>query len=305
MASGQLESYSREAIRKILRLSERQLSAWQKQGLLAEGPYSFSDLIAIKAIQKLRQNKIPLKKIQGTLAALKRKLVQVERPLTELKISSDGRRVIVNYQGAEMEPDTGQLLFNFDTRRLEASVRAFNLAAAPADSAARKRQAETWFLKGLELEEGPDTAEQAIEAYRRAIELNPEAAGAYINLGTIYYNLRRLDDAEKCYRAALAIDRQYALAMFNLGNVCDEQGKLPEARRYYEGALQLSPGYADAHYNLALVYEKLGLRSRAIHHWRAYLKLDPSSPWASHARQQLSDQALRLVPPENPPGKPR
>lgn len=300
MASPRAENYSREDVRRILRVSERQLAAWGKQGLLeACGPYGFSDLIALKTIQKLRQNRIPLKKIQRSLVALKRKLNNVEHPLTELKISSDGHRIIVNYQGAAMEPDTGQFLFNFDTRKLHASVRA--MQTNTADTAQRKREAEEWFLKGLQLEERAETLPEAMQAYIRAIELNPEAAGAHINLGTIYYNMHRLADAEKCYRAAVTIDPQYALALFNLGNVQDERGKLPEARHYYEEAVRVAPDYADAHYNLALVYEKLGLRPKAVHHWRAYLKLDPSSPWAAYARQQLTRSPLKIVSPDEAP----
>ncbi len=307
MVSAPAESFSREELRRILGLSERQLVAWQKQGLVAaSGHYTFSDLIAVKTIQKLRQNKIPLKKIQRSVQALKRKLKEVQHPLTELKISSDGHRVIVNYRGAAMEPDTGQLLFNFETRQLHATVRALQKSPPAEPGSARRRQeADEWFLKGLRLEESPETLEEAIHAYTRAIELNPEAAGAYINLGTIYYNRHRLDQAEQCYRAAITIDPQYALAYFNLGNVFDERGKLADARRNYETALHFSPNYADVHYNLALVYEKLGLCARAVHHWRAYLKLDPNSPWATYARQQLSRGPLQLVTPERPPDSPK
>jgi tetratricopeptide (TPR) repeat protein len=303
MAAHTAESYSREELRRILRLSERQLAAWQRQGLVAPGPYNFSDLIAVKTIQKLRQNNVPLKKIQRGVASLRRKLQDIERPLTELKISSDGRRIVVSYRGADMEPDTGQLLFNFETRRLQASVRALQTSASPSSSIERKQEAEGWFLSGLKLEERGETTPEAIQAYVKAIELNPEAAGAYINLGTIYYNLRRLDDAEKCYRAAIAIDPDYALAYFNLGNVFDERGNAEEARKLYETALQLAPGYADAHYNLALSYERLGVRGKAAQHWRAYLKLDPSSPWANYAQQQLSRGPFRIVSPD--PDKPR
>ncbi len=291
------ESYSRDELRRILRLSERQLIAWQRQGLVPEGPYTFSDLIAAKTILKLRQNKVSLQKIQRTVAALKRKLGGIERPLTELKISSDGRRILVHYEGAMMESDTGQLLFNFDTSRLHASVRPMRVPALPP-LMHRKQEAEDWFLKGLKLEERPETVHDAMQAYIKAIELNPQAAGAYINLGTIYYNMRQLDDAEKCYQAAVTIDPGYALAHFNLGNVFDERGDLPVARRHYEQALRLAPDYADAHYNLALAYEKLGLGAKAVPHWRAYLKLDPSSPWAAYARQQLARTQLKLVAPD-------
>ncbi len=294
---GQLESYSREAIRRILQVSERQLAAWQKQGLVPpEGPYTFSDLIALKTIQKLRESHIPLQRIQRSLTALKQKLNEVEHPLSELKISSDGHRVVVNYHGARMEPVSGQLLFNFETKQLQ--VKALKQKANPQK---RRMEAEEWFMKGLKLEEQAETLPEAIEAYVKAIELNPEAAGAYINLGTIYYNMHRLAEAEKCYRAAIQIDSEYALALFNLGNVYDEQGNLKEARKHYEDAVRVAPNYADAHYNLALVYDKLGMRSKAMPHWRVYLKLDPSSPWAAYARQQLSRNSLKIVSPEDSP----
>ena len=158
-----------------------------------------------------------------------------------------------------------------------------------------KQEAEGWFAEGLHLEEQPDCLEQAIAAYREAIALNPEAAGAFINLGTIYYNMHRLGDAENCYRAAAEIDPQYALAFFNLGNVFDERGSLEEARKNYDDALRINPQYADAHYNLALVLEKLGSRGKALHHWRRYLKLDPGSPWAAYARQQLARSPFQVV----------
>ena len=301
MPASSAESYSREELRRILHLSERQLGAWQRQGLVPAGPYTFSDLIAVKTILKLRQNNVALKKIQSSVSALKRKLKGIERPLTELKISSDGRRILVNYQGAVMDPDTGQLLFNFDTGKLHASVKAMRVAGSPAPPQ-RKQEAEEWFLKGLKLEERPETVREAMQAYVKAIELNPQAAGAYINLGTIYYNMRQLDEAEKCYQAAVSLDPDYSLAYFNLGNVFDERGDLPGARRNYEQALRLAPGYADAHYNLALLYEKLGMRAKSGPHWRAYLKLDPSSPWAAYARQQMARGPLQVVPPDQEPG---
>lgn len=295
------EHFSRRDLCRILHLSERQLTAWERRGLLpASAPYSFSDLIALKTIQKLRGNRIPLNRIQRSVDALRQRLNTVEHPLAELRISSDGRRILVGYETHTMEPLSGQLLFNFETRSLRDAVRTFRPAAMPAhadgtEESERRMQAEDWFIKGLKFEESPDTAEKAVEAYQKAIELNPEAAGAFINLGTIYYNRHRLSEAETCYRQATQIDPQYALAYFNLGNVYDERGNLAEARKYYEEAVRLQPNYADAHYNLALVLDRQGLRGKALHHWKRYLKLDPGSPWAAYARQQISRAPFRVV----------
>jgi tetratricopeptide (TPR) repeat protein len=297
------DQFSREDLCRILRVSERQLAIWQSKGLVPESTsYSFSDLITLKTIRELRKNQVPIKRLQRSLEAMRVKLGAVERPLAELRISLDGRRILVDFDGAKLEPESGQFRFDFETRRGGASVRMMKPGAAPAVALdtqraplTRKQEAEGWFVEGLRMEENPETLDRALEAYRKAIELNPEAAGAYINLGTIYYNMHRLSDAENCYRAAADIDPQYALAFFNLGNVYDERGELEEARKNYQEALRIHPQYADAHYNLALVLEKQSLRGKALHHWRRYLKLDPGSPWASYARQQLARSPFQVV----------
>ncbi len=292
------DQFTRQDLCRILRVSERQLAIWQRKGLVPESPaYGFSDLITLKTIRELRKNQVPIKRIQRSLEAMRQKLGETQHPLTELKISLDGRRILVDYDGAKLEPVSGQFRFDFGTRRGGASVRTMKAGASPAPAGppeasrkalSNKQEAEAWFVEGLRLEEKPETLDQAVAAYQKAIELNPEAAGAFINLGTIYYNMQRLPEAENCYRAAAEIDPQYALAFFNLGNVHDERGNFEAARDNYHQALAIQPQYADAHYNLALVLEKLGQRGKALHHWRRYLKPDPGSPWASYARQQLA-----------------
>jgi tetratricopeptide (TPR) repeat protein len=151
----------------------------------------------------------------------------------------------------------------------------------------RLRESEMWFQKGLELEETGAPVEEAIDAYKKVLELNPVAAGALVNLGTIYYRQRKFAEAERYYRDAITADSAYALAEFNLGNLYDEQGRLKEALEHYRRALTLNPGYADAHFNLALVCERTGDTLKAVHHWKQYLKLDSTGQWAEIARRQL------------------
>ena len=139
----------------------------------------------------------------------------------------------------------------------------------------------------------------AIAAYHRVLELDPNHAAAHINLGTLYYNRQDFGLAESHYRQAIEADPRYALAYFDLGNVLDETGRVQEAVQTYKTALQLAPTYADAHYNLALAFEKLREPRKALKHWQAYVKLDTSGPWSVHARSQikriLQADALRLV----------
>jgi tetratricopeptide (TPR) repeat protein len=278
------EEYSRADVRRQFGLSERQLRSWERQGLVRPAEsYGFSDLIAIQTIVKLREKRIPPRKIGQALESLRRKLAWIKEPLTELRIVSDGGKIAVHVGGQKMEAVSGQILLDFDAAGL-GGLRAF-----PERKHAENvlREAEAWFQEGLDLEETGAPIEQAMEAYRKALELNPAAAGALVNLGTIHYRLRQFADAGKYYLKAIAADPSYALAEFNLGNLHDEQGRLTEAISHYRRALDLNPSYADAHFNLALICERTGDPLKAVAHWKTYLKLDRSGQWADVARRQL------------------
>lgn len=284
--SAQTEEYSRPEVRRKLGVSEKLLCAWEREGLVGEAEhYSFSDLIELKTLAKLRENRIGNKRIGLALASLRRKLPKIKRPLSELRIVCDGRRIAVIMPGEKMEAISGQMLFDFETAELGA-VRAFP-GRTRATGANRLHEAESWFQRGLELEETGAPVDDAVAAYAKAVELNPGAAGAWVNLGTIYYRQRRFGESEQHYLKAIEADPEYPLAEFNLGNLYDEQGRLREAHAHYRRALQLNPNYADAHFNLALLSERTGDPLRAVHHWKLYLKLDSSGQWAEIARRQL------------------
>ena len=278
------EEYSRAEVRRQFGISARQLLSWERQGLIAAAKsYSFSDLIALQTLIKLSENHIRPRQIGRALESLREKLDWVEHPLSELRIVSDGKKIAVHLAGQKMEAISGQILFDFDAAGL-GGVKTFPDRKRAVN---RTREAESWFQKGLDLEETGAPIEQAIEAYRKVLELNPGAAGALVNLGTIYYRQHQFPQAERYYVEAIVADPSYPLAQFNLGNLYDEQGRIKEAFEYYRRALELSPNYADAHFNLALLSERTGDPLKAVSHWKAYLKLDRSGQWAEIARRQL------------------
>ncbi len=322
--------YSRSQVRRILKIRENRLRSWERHGLCEErGEFRFSDLVALRTLLKLRQDRIPPRRIKDSLSALRKSLPGVEQPLTELKIVANGRRLEVDLPGARMEAITGQLLLDFETSSAAPTPKTV-AHAARRNGVEKLQQAEQWFRRGLEIEElgvddegamnayeralelNPDAAGAwvnwietssaaptpktvAMNAYERALELNPDAAGAWVNIGTLRYRRGDLAEAERCYREALRTSPHYPLAHFNLGNISEETSRLDEAIECYELALRLQPNYADAHYNLALVYERQREPMRAAKHWREYLQLDSSSPWSRIARQQL-DTLLQVMP---------
>jgi tetratricopeptide (TPR) repeat protein len=278
------EEYSRADVRRKFGLSERQLRSWERQRLIpAASSYSFLDLIAFQTLIKLRENKISSREILRALESLREKLGWVKQPLSELRVVSHGGRIAVQLSGQKMEAISGQILFDFDASEL-GGIKSFPERKPKFN---RSHESEAWFQKGLELEESGAPVEDAVDAYRKVLDLNPGAAGALVNLGTIYYRLHKFEEAEKYYLAAIEADPEYPLAQFNLGNLYDEQGRFPEAIDFYRRALDLNPQYADAHFNLALLCERQGEAMKAVHHWKAYLKLDHSGQWAEIARRQL------------------
>jgi tetratricopeptide (TPR) repeat protein len=283
--------YGRTDVLRILRISGRQLAGWEKAGLIKNAnSYSFFDILQLKKVRDLRAKKVRPATIRASLQAMLKQASGMENPLLEAGTFSTGMRVAFRHDGKALEPIAGQFVMDFANREVvAANVRPMRSAETAAD----------FFARGIALEEDPASQQEALEAYRKTVELDPSHAAAHINLGTLHYNRREYGSAENHYRIAIEVDPRYALAYFDLGNVLDETGRLQEAVKAYNDAISLAPTYADAHYNLALAYEKLKQPRNALRHWRCYVKLDNVGPWAVHARNQitkiLANEKLRVV----------
>jgi tetratricopeptide (TPR) repeat protein len=81
--------------------------------------------------------------------------------------------------------------------------------------------------------------EEAITAYQKAIEIDPNHVSAYNNLGRVYRDLKRLDEAIAAYEKAIEIDPNYVSAYNNLGNVYRDLKRLDEAIAAYEKAIEI------------------------------------------------------------------
>jgi tetratricopeptide (TPR) repeat protein len=278
--------YSREEVRRLLDVTERQLRGWEKHRLIPPMErFAFSDLIALRALIKLCESRIPLARIRIALLAIRERLQEVSDPLKQLRLFADGRRIHVQMGDQSMEPVSGQLLLDFNAKELKRLV-SFPDKKKADDSRGRRESAEKWFQRGLECEQ-TGAVHDAMKAYESAVSLDPTSAGAWLNLGTIFFNARQFTKAEAHYRKALEADPNYALAHFNVANLYDERGDYDRALHHYAEAVRLNPTYADAHYNLALLFQGSGKVMDAVRHWKTYLKLDPNSSWASIARREL------------------
>jgi tetratricopeptide (TPR) repeat protein len=273
--------YGRQDVLRILRISSRQLSAWERAGLIAPASeYGFQDLVQLRKLRDLRAQRISASNIKAGLSAMKA-VSGIANPLLQAGVALHGPRLVFRHSGATMDPIAGQFEFDFEGGGSRLEI----VEEGAVSETQRLSKINALFFEGVRCEE-QGKIDEAAKLYEETLTLG-EHAPAAINLGTILYNKRQFVRAEQLYRRATVANPDYALAFFDLGNALDELQRLPEAIEAYASAIRLSPSYADAHYNLALAYERSNERRRALRHWRAYVKLDPIGPWSNHARLQV------------------
>lgn len=291
-----MDRYGREDVLRILRVPSRQLSIWQKAGLVSPTEdFSFDQLAQLRKLRDLTATRISVQAIRASVDAMQKVSGSTNALLHAVSVGKRPR-LAFRQGGALVDPATPQLAFDFELAHSAGMAVVRSRGAAPSQL---NSEAQEMFVRAVRLEERPETLSDAKDVYFEILEVQPKHAPAAINLGTIFYNERDFRSAEQYYRQATESDPDYALAFFDLGNVLDELQRLPEAIAAYERALELVPQYADAHYNLALAYERCSEPRRALRHWTQYARLDPSGPWASHARSQakriLGGERLAIV----------
>jgi tetratricopeptide (TPR) repeat protein len=283
--------YTRREVAKLLNVSETRLRSLDRSKIVSPSgqrgrarAYTFQDLIALRATRELLEHQVRLRDVARAIGVLRATLPRVTRPLQELRIVGDGRRVVVRSDAGSFEPLTGQMVLDFDVQQLRDDVVRM---LRPETGSERARTAYDLYVQASGLDEDPATYDQAQELYERAVRLDPSLAIAYTNLGNIRF--RRGDEAgaEALYRRAIDIDAHQPEAHYNLGYVMLERGKAQEATAYFERALQGDPRFADAQFNLAMAWEQLGERGRARPHWKKYLEIEPIGTWADIAREHL------------------
>jgi tetratricopeptide (TPR) repeat protein len=105
-------------------------------------------------------------------------------------------------------------------------------------------------------------AEEAVGAYRKALELDPGSASAHYNMGSSLARSGEFAQAEKHLRAAVA-KNPGTQTYTGLGIVLSQQGKADEAVASLQAAIRADPKNAAAHQALAQAFTSLGRTEEA------------------------------------------
>ncbi|WP_285723574.1 tetratricopeptide repeat-containing serine protease family protein [Geothrix rubra] len=148
--------------------------------------------------------------------------------------------------------------------------------AARAWVAAEPGSPDAWFALGLALDQaerreirgggaGGTGVQEAVEAYRRALALRPEAR-VWNNLGVALDAQNRFVEAEHAFDEALKLRPDYALAWLNLGSTLLNALRFDAAATAFRKGLVLRPDEAEGWIRLAQCQRKL-------QDWRAEIEV--------------------------------
>lgn len=132
---------------------------------------------------------------------------------------------------------------------------------------------QAWLLRGRALEQTGQPA-QAIEAYRRGLDIHPHASGLWLGLGAAQQSTGDLDGARKSFERALEFDPQDGRVLSNLGTLSARAGDVSDAIDYYERAVSGESAPIEAYGNLSAALRLTGRTDRAIAVARQGLSLD-------------------------------
>lgn len=172
-------------------------------------------------------------------------------------------------------------------------------------------EAQQLLKEGNELYKN-DQDEQAVEVYRRAIELDPNNGEIYFRIGLAYMATGKKEDAENSFKKSVEVYEKYlrtnqkdaqayyimGQALVRVGNFQEDRAKAPksyqEAVTALKKAVALEPENADMYYELGVAYNRLFQYQEAVKAFEKATELDPDNYRASDALDKAKEDLDRF-----------
>jgi tetratricopeptide (TPR) repeat protein len=117
---------------------------------------------------------------------------------------------------------------------------------------------------------------EAIENFRKAIQIKPNDCDALNNLGIALAAQGRFDEAFENFRKAIQINPNDCDALDNLGTALAERGQFDEAIENYHKAIQINSNRPQTFFHLGTILGQSGRTREAVVQYREALRLNPN-----------------------------
>lgn len=130
---------------------------------------------------------------------------------------------------------------------------------------------------------------KAEEAYKKAIEANPDSVEAYNGLANVYNSQKKFKEAqamsdEASKRGGGAAGGANAESLYNQGVIAWNANDFPKAQELFSAAVKADDKHAEAHFMLGQAYLNLGKLPEAAKEFETYTKIAPNGPNAEKAK---------------------
>lgn len=150
--------------------------------------------------------------------------------------------------------------------------------------------AENYFLRSGRQARKAREYQKAEKYFRRAVDVNPQLAQGYAELGINAYFAERHEKSVEYFRQALALEPQRGEYHHFLGLAQEKIGKRQDARTSFRRSIELG-GPLESRVSLAGIYLAEGETSRAIDELNLVLDEDPAQEEAKEMLSQALNRA--------------
>jgi tetratricopeptide (TPR) repeat protein len=130
----------------------------------------------------------------------------------------------------------------------------------------------------------------ALEYYQNALDINPESAEAYYNMGVFYHDIGKTNEAIDAYIRVTRLKDDMGFAdnaFYNLGYIHIELQVWDMARDYFGSAIQSNPAYYQAYFFKGYAHERLGDPINAKAYYDKAVQMNPDYTDAKEAMQRV------------------
>ncbi|HET6177176.1 MAG TPA: tetratricopeptide repeat protein [Candidatus Sulfotelmatobacter sp.] len=190
------------------------------------------------------------------------------------QLGDPGATAAVMRSLVDLDPDNVDVLFMAQRVYAELADDTLNKLAVLAPGSARMQQ-----VIAERLVNGGDL-DNAIDHYRRALQLDPRLPGVHFELGEAILESARGDagkeaEAQKELEAAVAVDGDTAKTECEFGSLALSQSQMDQAFTHYQRAYELDPNEVQAQMGLAKLLMKQGKTQEAVKYLRLAIQSDP------------------------------